>query len=129
MVATERRAGHEDDEQMIAFGAVQLIPSGGGYAQCCATLSLSSVLIFRFREFVRAIARATNDLASSMLSAKASNADGFFTLATPILILGYRPTTGVEAAEVEPRTAGVPQTCRKRNSTDRYGLIPEWPLL
>jgi hypothetical protein len=22
----------------------------------------------------------------------------------------------------------VPQTCRKRNSTDRYGLIPTWPL-
>jgi hypothetical protein len=24
--------------------------------------------------------------------------------------------------------ACVPQTCRKRNSTDRYGLIPVWPL-
>ena len=23
---------------------------------------------------------------------------------------------------------GVPHTCRKRNSTDRYGLIPMWPL-
>lgn len=46
----------------------------------------------------------------------------------PILILGYRPTIGVGAAEVEPGTAGVPQTCRTRNSTDRYGLIPMWPL-
>jgi hypothetical protein len=24
---------------------------------------------------------------------------------------------------------GVPHTCRKRNSTDRYGLIPVWPVL
>jgi hypothetical protein len=24
--------------------------------------------------------------------------------------------------------ANAPQTCRKRNSTDRYGLIPMWPL-
>ncbi len=35
--------------------------------------------------------------------------------------------SGSSAGRTRPR-APVPHTCRKKNSTDRYGLIPVWPL-
>ena len=34
----------------------------------------------------------------------------------------------VRAQTCRKRAADVPQTCRKRNNTDRYGLKPMWPL-